>query len=1462
MGTLRRAYWLFAIYFASLYHVALAQVPIVQTTRFKNLPIDLTYFEDSSTVVYHDVMAGDVWISDDEGKNWRQVADVPTGQAMMFFAHPFARDTAFILTKDETHYRTTDFGKTWQSFNVPASPALVSDPLSFHSQQNNTILYQGMVCEKDGWWGGNVCHDETFYTTDAFTSPAKPLLAPTRSCRFAHSSKDFKHSAHSDLVFCVAWDSNSSRSSKLFSSTDFFANDKRVVNLPGGNRDSDGVVALAIVSKFAVAAVKDLSPGNGDEMFLYVSIDAETWAKGRFPHASSSQLRENAYTIVESTIHSLAVDVLLHPKSAIGTLFVSNSNGTNFVESLQNTNRNFAGFVDYENIYGVEGVGLANVVDNAVEVDGRNAERIIKSYATFDDGSNWAPIPAPDSSGDIDCDRNHPSKCSLHLHSVTSPHNFGRVFSSPAPGFVLGVGTIGNHLLPYDQCDTFLSTDAGLSWRMVHKDAHKYEFGDQGSVMVIVNDEEAVDHVSYSYDSGKTWQDLNLDVKIRARVLTTVPDSTSQKFLLVGTLHKSEHNGDNRPHAAVFLDFAPLRKEQCTQDQFEKWYARAAKDKECLMGHKQWYNRKKPDANCYIGNKFTDPEEHEDNCPCDEDDYECDFNFIREGDDCVPQGPEPIPTGVCEDPSPGKTYLGSSGYRLIPGNTCDQSRGPQKDKPIRKDCSKAQLPPGEISHQTFEFPGQIVQHEYFKESKTILVRLRDGTVWQSSNEGYTWRNPLPDQRFLAFYMHRYSPDRAYLITNSDQLYVTINTGQSWELTQVNHPANTLGIPVMSFHPQESDWIIWIGGTPGCSDYQADCHTEAAYTTNNGRSWASIESYVKNCAWGRDTDLKIDSQLVICESYRDKKGSQALFTQANPLELWIGSHFYREKRKLFDSVVGFTKFSEYLIVAELQIERMALDLQVSLDGRTFASGLFPPSMRPDNHAYTVLESSTDSVFLHLTMSDRQGAEFGNILKSNSNGTFYGVSIEHVNRNPYGYVDFEKMIGLDGIALVNVLSNPEDAPLTGHKTLQSRITHNDGGTWKPLTPPKVDANKQKYSCTSSACALQVHGYTERWDPRATYSTPSVPGLLLAVGNVGEQLAPYTESDTFLSRDAGFTWEEVHKGAHLWEFGDSGSILVMTNDEEPTDYVLFSTDEGLTWNDYTFGQKMRVKSIVTVPADTSRKFILFGYNPLDQKSSLAVHVDFSALTRKQCERAIGRTLVMHNSEDDDFELWSPSEEREERCLFGRQTLYHRRIRDRDCYVGEQIKQEVTLVQNCTCAATDFECEFNYVRDANGNCVLGAGLSPLPSDDYGCRLGDDFWYERTAYRKIPYSSCTGGNRPDRGEAHICPGPRAHGFGFWFSVLIVPFAVCGLVGWWYTKKSGLARGTIRLPDRRGSFGDFSDAGPLATLASVPYFILGLAGIAWEYVLSRMPPLQSRRGYRNVPVDEDAQVLRFEDEEE
>ncbi|KAF7351236.1 Sortilin [Mycena sanguinolenta] len=151
-----------------------------------------------------------------------------------------------------------------------------------------------------------------------------------------------------------------------------------------------------------------------------------------------------------------------------------------------------------------------------------------------------------------------------------------------------------------------------------------------------------------------------------------------------------------------------------------------------------------------------------------------------------------------------------------------------------------------ILHQTFQFPSQIVQQAYFKsESKTILVRLEDYSIWQSSDEGYTWRQLFPQERFMPFYHHRYSPGRAYLITNTNKFYTTTDSGHAWHPLYAPIPPNTFRAQVLRFHP-DSDRLIWTR-TKDCEGgpLPPHCHAEAQYSRDNGRRWTFVENYVVN-----------------------------------------------------------------------------------------------------------------------------------------------------------------------------------------------------------------------------------------------------------------------------------------------------------------------------------------------------------------------------------------------------------------------------------------------------------------------------------------------------------------------------------------------------------------------------------------------------------------------------------------
>ena len=1252
--------------------------PKISPYELKNPPANFFYFDDSDVIIIHDRDAGKILRSEDAGVSWKTPDDINDGQAWDAQPHPFNKEVAYVLGRKHEHWITNDRGKSWTKFKTEAAPSIFKPPLNFHALDSNKVLIHTQECRSPF-----DCEDKDYYTTDGFKSLERLRARDTRDCLFVHStshSQENDEGIPEDRIVCVVLGKYSPwpKDHRLVVSDDYFkTEDEPYLD---GDRTVKGIIKMAMVKGYLVAAAK---AENTAEMALYVTKDAKTWHRAEFPR--DHKLEEDAYTILESTNHSIQVDVLTgKPVSPMGVLFTSNSNGTYFTRNIEHTNRNYEGNVDFEKIQGVQGIVLVNVVKNWEEVArSSRADKKLQTKISFDDGRTFAAITV--------------KKEELHLHSVTDISNFfGRIFSSPAPGIVMGVGNTGDHLQDYEKGDLYISDDAGLTWNRALKEAHKYEFGDQGAVLVAIYDEGPTSEISYSLDHGKSWDTADLGEKVRAKVLTTTPDSTSLKFVLLGTVGSKEYK--------IFsIDFEDLHESKCKEDDFEKWYARLDENGEprCLMGRKQWYRRRKADAKCFVDEEFKDPVAQYETCPCTKEDFECDYNFVRTKDkDCEPAGTMPVPQGQCKGDS--TTYKGSSGFRLIPGNNCkggEEALGEEIERPCEESVKKPVS--GKISQETTSFRGNFFLEHYYLEradsssghDQTLVMRTNEKEIYISRDHGKTWTHVLKGEEITAIYPHRYDNDVVFFLTGGKKVHYTINRGDTFDQFDAPDPPTRDKVQIMGFHADTKRWLLWTGAVDCSADTKGACHSVTSYSTDRGDNWMTLARYVRKCEFikkevrGGSKELE---KLVYCEQYKDEKLD-------GPLQLVSSEDWFAASKVQFGEVIDFATMSEFIIVAAKDSDQKSLKIDTSMDGKTFADALFPPNFKvPHQTAYTVLDSSTHAVFLHVTVEDREDYEYGSIVKSNSNGTSYVLSLDGVNRNKDGYADFEKMQGLQGVALVNVVDDPKAVDEGQPKRLRSMITHNDGAQWSEILAPQKDAEGHDYSCdvkNVKKCSLHLHAYTERDDPRDTFSSPSAVGLMMGVGNVGEHLTRKSDGDTFVTRDGGVEWHAVKKGNYMWEYGDQGSILVIVKENVATQVVYYSLNEGIDWTEHQFSDsEMNIFSISTVPSDTSMNFLLWGKDAHSDGKVVTVNLDFTGLEERS--RPCKLMLDDLDSDERDYYLWKPKHPMQKTdCLFGRVAQYHRKKTDRNCYNGRKVAELYSDSEKCHCTRQDFEWYVNML-------------------------------------------------------------------------------------------------------------------------------------------------------------------------
>jgi len=201
--------------------------------------------------------------------------------------------------------------------------------------------------------------------------------------------------------------------------------------------------------------------------------------------------------------------------------------------------------------------------------------------------------------------------------------------------------------------------------------------------------------------------------------------------------------------------------------------------------------------------------------------------------------------------------------------------------------------------------------------------------------------------------------------------------------------------------------------------------------------------------------------------------------------------------------------------------------------------------------------------------------------------------------------------------------------------------------------------------------------------------------------------------------------------------------------------------------------------MPGGLSSKFILRGFNPSRINEEVVVHLDFSHIFIKTCD-------------EEDFEKWSPRHS-EDMCLFGHKITYFRKKREIECFIDDNPRHKKVRGENCECTVHDFECDYNYMRNAKGECILFPGAQPLHRDvAEQCANGEEFWYELSGYRKLKASTCTDGPLKYTGISHRCPG--RHSVLFWIIIILSPFVIVGILTICFiNKRYGRVGGHIRL---------------------------------------------------------------------
>eukprot|EP01125_Pyxidicula_operculata_P022767 TRINITY_DN9560_c0_g1_i2.p1 TRINITY_DN9560_c0_g1~~TRINITY_DN9560_c0_g1_i2.p1 ORF type:complete len:776 (-),score=189.67 TRINITY_DN9560_c0_g1_i2:226-2553(-) len=648
----------------------------------------------------------------------------------------------FIVTTGHTLWRSTDEGRTWSTLVLPGQNETTGIRKVEVAPNGTHVFAYGYGTQL--WHSSDSGSTFTQLTPPGYMDyfkyhPSQPwILALKISCPAPDCSNDLYitkdygttwnlmtryvwsydwHGVKDDENMFIVWE----RTTKT-GRQDFPPYDNRIVKSKNFMATEPTVIETQVFGYLVLEDHLFIAVQSKSGFDLKASRDhGETFYDVDFP----GNLPEKQYILLDVSEGSTFIHVRHDRYANYGNVYASNAVDNEFSLSLSNNPLYFyGGLCDFGRFRGIEGIYLGNQYQSFPS--GLPATES-KTFISYDKGGEWSLLPTP---SNVACNYSDPKDCHLNLVGPTMEGSW--YTKEQAVGIILGTGNVGPYLTASvpSSLGVYISRDAGWSWKYITSGRHIYEIANRGAILMMAPDDVPTSVMSYSLDEGLNWNMCNFSSEgsLDIRDIEVDPKLRHSIFLLYGTR-------SNRG-VLVIADFSQVQERECIghenpdspDSDYETWEPSDARDDECLLGRRVKYTRRKQSAKCFNPlNINISQATFVKNCPCTYEDYECDYCFVRSGDQCVVDTEEcpnfdPITRvpAVCND-----YYFYSQGYRLVPGDTCDISLGIDL-RSIKRPCPTTTSSSSTTSSTPTTTGGSIVDETNTAFSPGILLGMLAG----------------------------------------------------------------------------------------------------------------------------------------------------------------------------------------------------------------------------------------------------------------------------------------------------------------------------------------------------------------------------------------------------------------------------------------------------------------------------------------------------------------------------------------------------------------------------------------------------------------------------------------------------------------------------------------------------------------------------------------------------------------